>query len=663
MNPQSALLWRRAAALLLLVAMAATLMPSAALAKGPPWARGTDGNQIWMPYGQAKKLGWLFADMAEAPWAAPYVAELQYLGIFQGDGGLFQPNRSATRLEVIITALRLLGREDDAAGLDASFEAWVPPGLRSRAYLSQSDSWNLEVSDDLLKFLGRAVPKGAFSAVPGWGLGYVLLAIQEGLIVPEGKVNLMAAAGRLEAAVILVRALGRDAEARARAGEALAFTDAAQVPASAAGYVLIAVQEGILNGYPDGSLRPNKAITRAELAAVLSRLGEGRIPAGQVQGTLLGVAAGPPASIHIRMTDNTEATYSVRADAPVFLNNQAATLADLRPGDPVRLYLDAEGAVALIRATKATASAEGVIAALSAVSGGGLSVTLLPDSGSAATYAVAAGVPVYEGTQARSLSDLRVGLRVKLTLESNAVVRVDLLTPVASTAGTVVSTATNAFGHPASILLQLQGGLQATYNVSPTVEVRLAGTPVNFSGILAGDQASLTFNAGLVVRIDLAARAQTVTGWVYGTATNAFGHPTHVTLRNNVGTLVTYPVPGSVEVYEGTSPATFGSLRAHDKVELTLASGTATTIKILTRAETFEGTISAVDGTAKTFTVQRLAADGVTTVFRTFGVTDDTYMVHGSTAIGLGDLAVGQAAWVAAHAASGGWQAVYVERR
>lgn len=659
--------WRRAAALVVVVAFSVTLVPGAALAKGPPWARSGDGDRAWMPHGLVKKLGWLFPDVAEAAWAAPYVAELQYLGILKGEGGLLQPNRAATRLEVIITALRLLGLESDATQLDAAFRAAFPGWLRAR----DTDKENNEDAADeagapdeaVSRFLARTVPKAVMKHAPGWALGYVLLAIRQGLIVPEGRLNLVKPASRLEAAVILVRALGKDAEARARAGEALEFTDAAQVPAGAAGYVRIAVEEGILNGYPDGSLRPNKPITRAELAAVLSRLAGGRIPASWLTGTLVSVTAGDAPAMTVRRADGTEASYPVLADAPVFLDNRAATLADLRPGDHLRLYLDAGGRVLLIRATVPKSAATGTIAALSTAAGGGLDLTLHPESGPDATYGVGAGVPVYEGTQARRLGDLRVGLRVKLSLERNTVVRIDILSSVSTTTGSVVATGNDAFGRPAAITLQLSGGTQATYAVSPTVEVRLAGTPVTFADVRAGDRATLTFDTGTVVKIDLAARAETVTGWVYGTATNAFGHPAQITLRDAAGALATYGVSGSVEVYEGTTAVAWSSLRAHDKVALDRTSGTVTRITVLARAETFAGTITALDATAQAFTVQQLAADGVTTVFRSFAVTADTYMVGGSTAIGFGDLALGRPVFVAAHAVSGVWQAVYVELR
>lgn len=70
----------------------------------------------------------------------------------------------------------------------------------------------------------------------------------------------------------------------AHSGEFLPFGDLAQIPAPARPAVASALERGILKGYPDGLFRPQKVVTRAEtaviLTAVMNRLGIG--PAGPV---------------------------------------------------------------------------------------------------------------------------------------------------------------------------------------------------------------------------------------------------------------------------------------------------------------------------------------------------------------------------------------------
>ncbi|MEW6031977.1 MAG: S8 family serine peptidase [Bacillota bacterium] len=52
---------------------------------------------------------------------------------------------------------------------------------------------------------------------------------------------------------------------------ALPFTDRSDVPSWAAGYIAVAYQRGMIRGYPDGSFRPESGATRAEAACLIYR--------------------------------------------------------------------------------------------------------------------------------------------------------------------------------------------------------------------------------------------------------------------------------------------------------------------------------------------------------------------------------------------------------
>ncbi len=80
---------------------------------------------------------------------------------------------------------------------------------------------------------------------------------------------------RLEICVMVVRALGLDATAAA--GESSThldalFSDAALVPADLAGYVGLAVEEGIITGFADGTFRPTDPASRAQAAVMVKRM-------------------------------------------------------------------------------------------------------------------------------------------------------------------------------------------------------------------------------------------------------------------------------------------------------------------------------------------------------------------------------------------------------
>jgi hypothetical protein len=90
---------------------------------------------------------------------------------------------------------------------------------------------------------------------------------------PQGLVT------RVEFAAMLLRTRGVTSEP---AAGKLSFTDQEQIPAWATTTVGVAVEIGVLQGYPDGSLRPMQTVSRSEMAAMLVRVMKWEIEQGQV---------------------------------------------------------------------------------------------------------------------------------------------------------------------------------------------------------------------------------------------------------------------------------------------------------------------------------------------------------------------------------------------
>lgn len=74
---------------------------------------------------------------------------------------------------------------------------------------------------------------------------------------------------RLEMAKMIVRALGLEKDAIARANQKTPFSDDKDISNTDKGYVLLATEYKIINGYPDKSFKPNGQATRAEASAML----------------------------------------------------------------------------------------------------------------------------------------------------------------------------------------------------------------------------------------------------------------------------------------------------------------------------------------------------------------------------------------------------------
>ena len=105
-----------------------------------------------------------------------------------------------------------------------------------------------------------------------WHYGYVEAAAKAGLVKGyKGKFRPNDFITRQEITAIMIRAMGKESEALAKAQEKIDLADAAQISSWARGYVSLAVTIGLLEGYPDKTFMPKKNTTRAEAAIFICR--------------------------------------------------------------------------------------------------------------------------------------------------------------------------------------------------------------------------------------------------------------------------------------------------------------------------------------------------------------------------------------------------------
>ncbi|KXG75279.1 S-layer homology domain-containing protein [Thermotalea metallivorans] len=74
---------------------------------------------------------------------------------------------------------------------------------------------------------------------------------------------------RIEMAKMIVRAMGLDAEAKEKANQTTTFADDKNIKAKDKGYIIIASENKIINGYPDNTFKPNGKATRAEASTMV----------------------------------------------------------------------------------------------------------------------------------------------------------------------------------------------------------------------------------------------------------------------------------------------------------------------------------------------------------------------------------------------------------
>ncbi|MHB0886164.1 MAG: S-layer homology domain-containing protein [Bacillota bacterium] len=419
-----------------------------------------------------------FSDSEDAPWAALFMEKMNLEGVVLGmPDGTFKPNAPVTHEQAVTMVIRVMGLEAEAK-------------TKTGAGLTFKDSD--KISSWALGYVEEAVEKNILS----WG--------QDGLFKPNEP------ATRLEITVMMVKALGKTAEAAAQTGTP-DFKDSSTIPSELVGFILFAADQGLVTGAPSPNgkgyvFQGNKPVTRAEMTAFMDRedgaLGEE--DEHEVRGTVASVATTGDPSITLTKKDGSEDTYKVAADARIYVEKKPGQLADIKAGDQANLHLDANGVATFID-IRYIDHVSGYVKAISATS-----LTIVAKSGEELTYNIDPNCKVViesedegdtTGTTPTTptvptVADIQVGDRVSLELSRETVTKIEVK-ELNEVSGTVTGTT------PASITVQTKEGATLTYNLAAEVQVRFEEQEqaANLTDILVGDKVELKFQNRLVAEI------------------------------------------------------------------------------------------------------------------------------------------------------------------
>ncbi|MGZ4135864.1 MAG: S8 family serine peptidase, partial [Tumebacillaceae bacterium] len=141
---------------------------------------------------------------------------------------------------------------------------WIASDFEIRQNQTQALAFT-DVSSDLAPYVSAVTSAAAPMRDVFWQGGNVISGNSATLFGTSDSVN------RTGLAVALVKALGLDALAQQNMSTATTFSDDAQIPANARGYVVVATQKGLLKGYDNAttqttSFRPSENVNRGAFA-------------------------------------------------------------------------------------------------------------------------------------------------------------------------------------------------------------------------------------------------------------------------------------------------------------------------------------------------------------------------------------------------------------
>jgi hypothetical protein len=407
-------------------------------------------------------------------WAKDAIDKMFLKGIIKGYGAnMFKPNRHVTHLEGIIMALRIMGWEDEAFELET-----IPEKVKN----IKSISWAL-------------------------GFNYVTVALEKGLLKAEELLyfNPNEPAKRYEIARYIIRALDMEEEAEERMNARLPFKDAGQVPKDAVGYIALISELGIMVGDRNGNFHPNKPLTRAEMAVLISRvddLVEVEDEEKDNKGEVVDID-GDDLTITLLLRNDIEKTFSFLEGVPVYRNKSLYDIDDLRIGDIVQLTLNKDGKVIFIEVLsrentdKILRVVEGRITALTIADKS--TVTMNTYGHTDETFEFTDNTKVLiDGKRAR-IEDLKIGDWAKAQVRSNREIVEISVRVKKEFEGEVISTTLN----PLSIRIKTENGDRYTLNVDENVKVTRESKRVSFRTIEKGEYVKLVLIRGVVTEIEI----------------------------------------------------------------------------------------------------------------------------------------------------------------
>jgi hypothetical protein len=354
----------------------------------------------------------LFSDVDQAAWALPDVAKMKAIRVIKGyDDGTFRPNDSIKRQDAVLMAVRLAGLEEEAE----------------------------EASDNELPFKDAG-------KIADYAEGAVALAYKHGWLnplfpEPEGKqFQPHKSASRLWVTVMLVNAL-TDEDAEVGLDDVgLDFKDSGEIEEGLVRYVIKAVELGLIKGFDDGTLQPNKPVTRAQMAALLSRTDDNMMlfecrhrhrnrGFDEIEGTVISTVYD---QITVETEDQETVTVKFATNVSIFIEKDEATWEDLKPGDKVEIKVDEDGLAVFIKIEREDDEDEeeieyqGIVAAITLPSGETDGSIKIETEDGIKEFALPSNAQVKAGFE---LSDIETGMKVEIEVVGDEAVKIKVEGP------------------------------------------------------------------------------------------------------------------------------------------------------------------------------------------------------------------------------------------
>lgn len=521
-------------------------------------------------------------------WAQSYIEDMADLGLISGyEDGTFKPQNTVSRIETISLFARAMGSRSDINS-DAIVHAM-------EEYGDVIDTYELNFGqEDVAFMLYRGVLTESEAAA---------------YLKGNSKNEPMQ---RYEAATIITKAMGGEAEAKRNLVLDMEYTDVTQIPSAAKKYVYYVTEKNVMSGMGDGTFSPKTSVLRAQIAVMLSNAVEAMdISFNSVKFVSADTSA---MTITIKDVDGEEYELAYTSDTSFFVEGAKTQVKNIPEGVNAIVTLNSSGVLyvdvdSVIPDQEITA----VFKSYQSVSGVLSVVVTPPNSTSSETYTCAAGISnITKNGVAATIRNLSEGDYVVLTISDgvvNAIAAIDKTTTIKNA---VIEAVNYNLSEPTVTIShsdEAYDGMELV--IGSKVQVMKDGEAVDMNSVYRGDTVTITLEYGIVSKIVAQSSKKTVEGTIR--AVNISSAPTIAVLVN--GEEITYDVSNDVAISVNGEAGTLYDFRVGDKVTLTTESSTVTKISTLTSQSTsgnISGTITNVNSSFGFIRVRAVDSAGST---------------------------------------------------
>lgn len=508
-------------------------------------------------------------DSQKYSWAYEQIQKMASKKIIAGfEDGTFRPENSVTRVDSLLLVSRIMGASEStlASFVDAAYDAHYgdvnilgyTAYEKNLAYLLYK---GIYTSSELRNFVGNKM----------------------------GSTPLK----RYEAAMILTKLVGKEAEAKANSMPVLSYADASTIPATAKAYVEFCETSGLMQGMEDNKFNPNFEVTRAQMAVMLYRAMD-----------YMGIAhsTGTVTEVNhitntVTYTDNKGSSEKINilSDTQLRLDGELINNTDaIVNGYKINVVTNKSNVVFVEFLTQIPDEKVSGIFVGSSTSTSTKKISVRPAGATEAkTFTISDDCVVVINGSNSTFSSLQKECYVEVTVENNKATMIVAENKTKTVSGIIKNF---IYGDPSKITVTLSNNTVESFEMAKTVTVKRNNAAADASDLMVGDKVNLTLTYNQISEVNAQSTVKTVEGTIEEIVISA---TPSIKINTSSGMLECALNTSGLEVTVNDQPSDVYGLKLGYLATVKMESSTITKIDVnsVATAETLNivGTVEHVD--------------------------------------------------------------------